>query len=347
MKQYHYVYKIINTVPIDNQKYYIGVRTSKVSPEKDVKYMGSSTPLKNAIKFGGIENFKKEILSVWETREYALNEEIRLHELYDVSRNTEYYNKVKSISNGFTTVGLVPVIDVRTGLTKLVVKEELKNTDFYQHCTKGFVTVFDTKDNVIKSISVNEYNSSDQYITAATGKVSVIDIRNGTTVQVTTKEFYEFDYYVRQNKGCVLVFDVIAEKYKLVSKMEYEQNEFFKHVSEDRVTVLDIRDGKNKVVTKREFDAYDFYVSPNSKKISVYRVDGTLFGTSYGNFDDFCKKHKLSRRKLTESYKNNGCPIFVNCSENTLKQLERNSTEFQIGWYAKEIIEPIKNPAKK
>ena len=38
MKTYNYVYKITNLKPKDQRKYYIGVRTSKYKPEKDVNY---------------------------------------------------------------------------------------------------------------------------------------------------------------------------------------------------------------------------------------------------------------------------------------------------------------------
>ena len=35
MKKYHYVYKITNTNPTDERKYYIGIRSSIVKPEED------------------------------------------------------------------------------------------------------------------------------------------------------------------------------------------------------------------------------------------------------------------------------------------------------------------------
>jgi hypothetical protein len=86
----HYVYKITNTRPIDDRKYYIGVRTSTKPPEDD-DYWSSSKTLKNIIKKNGKHNFKKEILNVFETRKDANNEEIRLHKLFDVDNNSEFY----------------------------------------------------------------------------------------------------------------------------------------------------------------------------------------------------------------------------------------------------------------
>jgi len=66
----HYVYKIIN---LKNNKIYIGVRTHP-NPFID-DYMGSSTIVQNIIEIEGIENFKKEIIKIFETREEAENYE--------------------------------------------------------------------------------------------------------------------------------------------------------------------------------------------------------------------------------------------------------------------------------
>jgi len=78
---------ITNTNPTDERKYYIGVRSSSVKPILDKKYQGSSKDLKLALKEIGHENFVKEILSEWDTRNAANKEEARLHELFDVSEN--------------------------------------------------------------------------------------------------------------------------------------------------------------------------------------------------------------------------------------------------------------------
>ena len=98
----HYVYKITNINPVDSRKYYIGVRTAPSgNPEEDTKYMSSSKHLKEAIKQQGKECFIKEILSVWDKREHAVLEEIRLHDEYSVNENIEFYNKAKQTSSKF------------------------------------------------------------------------------------------------------------------------------------------------------------------------------------------------------------------------------------------------------
>lgn len=102
MKYTHYVYKITNHKPSDSRKYYIGVRTAKgCSPYEDTNYWSSSKYISEAIKETGIESFSKEILSIWENREDAIKEEIRLHQEFDVANNNEYFNKAKQTSSKF------------------------------------------------------------------------------------------------------------------------------------------------------------------------------------------------------------------------------------------------------
>ena len=65
---YHYTYQITNLI---NNKIYYGVRSSKCTPEMDIKYWGSGIVIKLAIKKYGIEKFIKEIDKTFETRDEA------------------------------------------------------------------------------------------------------------------------------------------------------------------------------------------------------------------------------------------------------------------------------------
>lgn len=97
-KKYHYVYEITNTT---NGMRYIGARSSKVKPELDTKYMGSSKPLKKAIQEEGLSHFSKLILAVFPTREKALEYEVFLHTRFNVDKDPMFYNKAKQTSTGF------------------------------------------------------------------------------------------------------------------------------------------------------------------------------------------------------------------------------------------------------
>lgn len=92
----HYTYKITYTTG----KMYIGVRTCKCEPKDDVNYLGSSKHIPNNLVLS------KEILNTFNTRKEALNDEIRLHNLYDIANNEMFYNKAKQTSIGFDTTGI-------------------------------------------------------------------------------------------------------------------------------------------------------------------------------------------------------------------------------------------------
>lgn len=86
----HYVYQIT----YNTGKKYIGVRSCVCNIEEDA-YMGSAFHLpENVIGC-------KEILSIHSSREEAMLEEIRLHKLYDVKNNDDYYNQCNATSTAF------------------------------------------------------------------------------------------------------------------------------------------------------------------------------------------------------------------------------------------------------
>ena len=111
LKKYHYVYCILE---ISTNKKYIGTRSTNKKPADDLgkKYFSSS---KNkefiSSQKENPHNYKYEILLICNTREEAILEEIRLHNLYDVAKNPDFYNKAKQTAKYFDTTGKVSVID--------------------------------------------------------------------------------------------------------------------------------------------------------------------------------------------------------------------------------------------
>lgn len=103
----HYVYLIIDQQPHSSKRFYIGKRSCNCLIENDYKYMSSSTDkeFKQFIK-DNFNRFKKIILNVFETNEEALQNEIFLHDLFDVGRSHYFYNKAKSTSTGWSTFGI-------------------------------------------------------------------------------------------------------------------------------------------------------------------------------------------------------------------------------------------------
>lgn len=94
----YYVYKITNLV---NGKIYIG-RRKHLTPNND-SYMGSGTQIKRAIAKYGIENFTKEILSVFETEKESAELEASLV-TKDFCLREDTYNMHEGGYGGFSHI---------------------------------------------------------------------------------------------------------------------------------------------------------------------------------------------------------------------------------------------------
>ncbi len=360
----HYVYKITNINPVDSRKYYIGVRTAPSgNPEEDTDYMGSSVPLKEAIQAQGLEFFSKEILSTWETRELAEQEEARIHKEYRVSINDNFYNLMESSGKPLNPIGYVRVVDTRTGMPDLITREEFKKNTFYQHNTKGktvvldrrdgkrkhvpiedfqkydhfihqkknLVTVLDIRDGKTKSVTQEEFDNSDYYIGSTKGMVVVLDKRDGKTKSVTQEEFDNLPYYVGTTKGMVMVLDKRDGTRKTVTKEEFESYDFYVGGTVGKTLAIDTRTGKTVSVTKEEYDSCDYYVNAACKKIQIFNNNGELQYESFGDFKKFCKFHNLPKYELQNSYLNDGRPMYRGIKNPA-------NPKFKLkGWFAKEV----------
>lgn len=96
MKEHHYVYQITYS----NGKKYIGSRSSKVRPEEDTTYIGSSKHTPNT------QVVSKDILGTFCSRALAYDYEKYLQEKYSVTTSDSYYNRSIQTSTKFSTKGL-------------------------------------------------------------------------------------------------------------------------------------------------------------------------------------------------------------------------------------------------
>lgn len=131
----HYVYRITNNT---NKKYYIGIHSTKITyefkDEDELKnylisdgYWGSGTDIIKAIKKEGLENFTKEVLKIFSTREEVLQEESRLVTL-DVIRDPQSYN-LSLGGYARSNVGThIRVIDKESG-KRLFIEKNLFNSN--------------------------------------------------------------------------------------------------------------------------------------------------------------------------------------------------------------------------
>lgn len=161
MNDIHYVYKITN---LKNNKIYIGVRTHP-NPEQDI-YMSSSNIIAKLIEIEGIENFKKEILHVYSTRqeaeqkekEYLTEEFCNNPNTYNINSNSglngnihgfrkdlwyDYYNEIrKQYIQGISRTKLAEKYKCDRGTIKIICNDILRTAAEsqqirYQNTTSG------------------------------------------------------------------------------------------------------------------------------------------------------------------------------------------------------------------
>lgn len=167
----HYVYKITNMI---NGKIYIGVR-SAVDPYNDTNYMSSSRTLWEVEypKYG-IENFRKEILRVFNTKSEAYKYEGELVNT-EFIRRVDTYNKV---TGGTTPQHCSVKRDRLIEITNLETNEVIISHDPFEIIDK-----FHEYDrwHIIQSF---KYWKSDSYLKDIPGKL----------------HFYELEYDFKNNK---------------------------------------------------------------------------------------------------------------------------------------------------
>ena len=195
----HYFYKITNKI---NGKYYYGIHSTLKSSGKEPLYdgyWGSGTEIKIAIQEEGRENFEKEIIEIFETREGARQKEAEIVTI-DLISDPQCYNRM--IGGGYNNIGRVIVIlkDHPEKTLSIDQKEFNEHPEKYAPLGTGTVVV-KRKDNPSDKwtrISSEEYQrNKDQYITASQGMVVVVDLdENGNpgdvSHSITTDEFKKY-----------------------------------------------------------------------------------------------------------------------------------------------------------
>lgn len=127
-------YTIYQTTNLTNGKIYIGYHSTK---DLNDSYLGSGKILNQAITKSGRENFKREILYVFPSREEALNKELELVNEAFVQREDTYNMKIGG-EGGWDHTHNDPIIkQKRLDGIKLAV-EEGRITPWNKHDTFGF-----------------------------------------------------------------------------------------------------------------------------------------------------------------------------------------------------------------
>ena len=177
-KKYNYVYLITE---LSTNKKYIGVRSCDIPIEDDLGKIYISSSTDESFIQRQKENksdYSYIVLSNYKTREEANAEEIRLHNLYDVDINEEYYNKTKAQSNKFNPVNKAVVKDKDNNILQVSINDPRYLSGELVHIDTGMATVKDSDGNIFK-VSVNDPRYLSKELVGHTkGKVPVKD-KNG------------------------------------------------------------------------------------------------------------------------------------------------------------------------
>lgn len=102
---FYYVYRITCDHPDSPEKYYYGVRISKGAPAEDTSYWSSRRRVRAAMARFGPAWFRKKIFRTYSTYTAALQDEIFLHQYFNVKDHPLVFNQANQTSTRFTLAG--------------------------------------------------------------------------------------------------------------------------------------------------------------------------------------------------------------------------------------------------
>ena len=301
----HYVYKITNLNPNDERLYYIGVRsTLKSSPDLDTNYRSSSKYLKAAIKEIGHNNFSKKILGVFETRELAVREEIKLHNLFDVAKNPLFYNKSKQTTTGFDTSGNE---EVKHKIIQTRIKKDGNGLNSYQRVGVKNSILRLTK--VWKNdVGIEAYNQMKKTKLSKIWKETIG--KESLKKRLETISTDAWKQTVGMETKRKISETKLSEEWKLSKGYEVA-----KKISKYRI--------ENKINKGKKHH--------NASKISIFNNHNELMFESFGSFIELCAINNLPEDAFKMSYRNN---TKLYQSSRGLKMVKNTPNEKFIGWYA-------------
>ena len=199
-KKYNYFYKITNLI---NNHFYYGVHSTD---NIDDGYMGSGHRLHRAYKKYGQNNFIKEILKYFETRDEALDyEELIVNEILIKDKNC--YNEVLG-GGGIRTIGLFPVRNINTGEQIMISKDDPRYiSGEYRTLSYGLTPAVDKYNNHYLVNKNDERFRTGELKKQFEGKVCVIDKEGNKFYVDKTDQRYINGELEPYNKGTSLYKD--------------------------------------------------------------------------------------------------------------------------------------------
>lgn len=184
--KFHYFYKITNNI---NGKFYYGIHSTN---NLEDGYMGSGVLLHKAYKKYGIENFTKEIIKFFPSREECGDYEAKII-TEGLIRDKECYN----LTNGGININI-----------------------------SGMITVRDNNGNVFLIYPDDERWIKGEVVGVTKGQVNCFDKKTGEYTQIDSSDYYNNKerYLGTTNNKIPCRIKGTNEKYKLVSREDFYNN---------------------------------------------------------------------------------------------------------------------------
>lgn len=195
---YYLIYKTTNII---NNKFYIGLH---ITNNIDDNYLGSGTILKKAIKKYGTENFKKDIIFIFDNKKEMIDKEIELVNDNFINRK-DTYNLSKG---GF---GLSTLSDESRKIAIEKIKKSLSKLDLSIRSKKRIETLLKIDLNIFKKIG--KKSSITQKLSYKNGYINPnqnlnkINIYNSNDEIIYVTKRIEFETFCDQNnlpKRCLI-----------------------------------------------------------------------------------------------------------------------------------------------
>ena len=183
-KKYHYFYKITNLI---NNHFYYGIHSTD---DLEDGYMGSGTRLHKAYEKYGIENFKKEILKFFDSREECAEYEMEMV-TEELVNDNDCYNIILG-GDTFSTSGTITAKDKDGNYLQVSKYDKRWLSGELVGSTKNNITCFDNILNEYIHISKELYDSNrDRYNSILNNNIIVYDKFNNKNVIIRYNDFLE------------------------------------------------------------------------------------------------------------------------------------------------------------
>lgn len=306
-KKYNYFYRITNNL---NGFYYYGIHSTN---DLDDGYMGSGSRLKRAMQKYGKENFQKEILKFFDSREIASKyEEEVVNE--NCITDASCYNLKRGGDYG-VCLGTILVKDKNGQFYRCKPNDEAYKNGTLIPFMQGLINVIVKGTKEKKTISIEEYHKNlDMYDTCSSGFITVKS-NNGDTKRVPI----DSEDYLSGNVVPIWKDRKHTEETKLKMSIAHKMNGKQKGSKNSQYgTVWINKNEENKKIKKED--------------ITLYSQDGWIIGRKV-NTDNVKRKTDSISIEIVKEYRNNGytwqeIAKKLNIGKNTLTRFrKRNNLE--------------------